>query len=191
MVHFFYAKDHKRGPDTPSKPRDATNTAMVSAHIPKHIFPSQLFLCSSDADHDSHPHWVPGYNTFSKNWPAELERYNLRGDRTLLGPDSIIERFFQWDAGATDAQRSTWQVEAWETMETAGMVELIYHQGSDYNDNGSKTTFQCFVEKEIHGGFDKVNYHAGIGRTAELEVKACVILKCAQHGHSWEVNVLG
>ena len=107
MVHFHYPETHDRPP--------IKHNPYLESNFPRNIFRTTYLRCSgTPARHFK----LDGTNLYT----GDLQRYQIRGDETLTGPKSIIERFFIWDAGiqTTNDDPPTYDL-------STNIIELVSH----------------------------------------------------------------
>lgn len=164
-------------------------------------------------------HQGPPHNLFqcgvghSQGYPREPQNTRPRPFLTrcsifdIDGKAEVVDRFFQW--------YSNFPYEVYPQRDLGGeglcVVEVVSHgkgnvgtahagsivhggnQAVEEGGNPDVITPLYFVEDlTSEGAFESIHYERGRGlRTHKLELLNSTLLKCKDHGTSWEVNVLG
>jgi hypothetical protein len=120
-----------------------------------------------------------------------LQRFKIRTEGQSVSDESIIDRFLRWVTKSLGPSRYRRNPAAESVI-----IEVVIHnrpalKGLATFGNGKQHEVYRFVERNPPGEFVELTFLEEAGRPSKLDLKAYVVLQCEEHGHTWEINVLG
>ena len=149
-----------------------------------HVNLSRLFGCTKND-------WTLEDGEFYRTH-GDLHRYAIvsRIESDLDIVDSILDRFFRWDAGVKP--KNPTEPHTIKDPGFSALIEVIDYQGHKEPVHGmALLPAPRYLFELSPVQFKEIEYLNGGRRLEGPKRQGSVILRCEEHGYTWEVNVLG